>query len=90
VRIRLIDELDRDSEASVQTLAERVGVTAYNASQQLAVLRGAGIVARRRRGREVLYRIADPTARALYDHVAAGLASQLRELDRQFGSDQDG
>jgi hypothetical protein len=39
VRIQLLDHLERDGEASVRALADEVGITPYNASQQLGVLR---------------------------------------------------
>ena len=51
-RIRLVDALDRGGEVSVGELAEDVGVSVYDASQHLALLRRAGVVVARRQGRQ--------------------------------------
>ncbi len=64
-RIKLVDALDRDGEMTVHALADAAGVTLYNASQHLAVLRRAGIVRRRQEGRMACYALADPTVIAL-------------------------
>ncbi|MBA3261723.1 MAG: helix-turn-helix transcriptional regulator [Thermoleophilaceae bacterium] len=53
IRVRLIDLLEREGELSVGAVAETLGESLHNVSQHLAVLRSAGIVQRRRRGREV-------------------------------------
>jgi DNA-binding transcriptional ArsR family regulator len=47
-------------EASVGELAGRVACQVPNMSQHLAVLRSAGLVAARRDGSTVYYRLADP------------------------------
>ena len=47
-------------EASVGDLASRVSCQVPNMSQHLAVLRAAGLVAARREGNTVYYRLADP------------------------------
>jgi len=44
----------------VGRLAELIGSTQPNASQHLAVLRGAGLVEPDRHGREIRYRLTDP------------------------------
>jgi ArsR family transcriptional regulator, virulence genes transcriptional regulator len=49
-----------DGEASVGELASRVSCQVPNMSQHLAVLRSAGLVATRRDGNTVYYRLADP------------------------------
>ena len=48
-----------DGEASVGDLATRVSCQVPNMSQHLAVLRSAGLVASRREGSTVFYRLAD-------------------------------
>lgn len=58
-RLMLIDSL-RAGERSVGELAEAIGVSLPNASQHLAVLRGAGLVDARRIGTTVRYRLAEP------------------------------
>jgi ArsR family transcriptional regulator, virulence genes transcriptional regulator len=58
-RLMLLDGL-RDGERSVGELADRIGATLPNASQHLAVLRGAGLVVGRRTGTAVRYRLTEP------------------------------
>lgn len=90
LRVRLIDRLDRAGEASVQAIANEVGVTAYNASQQLGVLRQAGLVKRRQHGRRALYRVSDPTAVIVYEQAARGLAEQARGLEQRMHNEPGG
>lgn len=49
-----------NGECDVTTLVAEVGGTAAGISQHLAKLRLAGWIGRRREGRRVLYRVADP------------------------------
>jgi ArsR family transcriptional regulator, virulence genes transcriptional regulator len=58
-RLMLLDAL-RDGEHSVGDLAAAIGSSLPNASQHLAVLRGAGLVDARRTGTVVLYRLSEP------------------------------
>ena len=53
-------------ELSVSDLAVRVGGQVPNMSQHLAVLRAAGLVATRREGSTVYYRLADPQVLEAY------------------------
>jgi DNA-binding transcriptional ArsR family regulator len=53
-------------ERSVSDLSRDVGCQVPNMSQHLAVLRSAGIVATRREGSMVFYRLADPTVLEAY------------------------
>ena len=48
-----------EGERSVSDLSRDVGCQVPNMSQHLAVLRGAGLVTRRRQGSTVFYRLAD-------------------------------
>ena len=59
----------RDGEAGVGELAERAGVTASAASQQLRILRHLRFVATRRDGRAILYRLHDAHVATLLDEV---------------------
>ncbi len=61
-RVRLMLRLAGRGEASAGDLQAAVGLTQSNASHQLAVLRRAGLVGRRRDGKHVLYRLASPAA----------------------------
>lgn len=59
-RIRVLEVL-ADGERTVGELQPDVGIELSHLSQQLAVLRRAGLVASRRAGTSVHYSIADPT-----------------------------
>ncbi len=59
VRIQLLEILT-EGEQSVGVLAEELGVSQSNLSQHLAILRDKGILADRRAGHQVFYRLADP------------------------------
>jgi DNA-binding transcriptional ArsR family regulator len=65
-------------ELDVATLAGLAGTSATGASQHLAKLRLAGLVATRRDGRRVLYRAQD-------GHVRVLLAQALSHADHQVG-----
>lgn len=56
-RLDLLEQLAQ-GEKSVEALAEKCGLTVANASQHLQVLRGVGLVAGTRRGKQVIYRLA--------------------------------
>jgi ArsR family transcriptional regulator, virulence genes transcriptional regulator len=60
-RLRVLENLADGGERSVGDLSRCVECQVPNMSQHLAVLRSAGIVASRRQGSTVLYRIADPS-----------------------------
>ena len=79
MRIRILDRL-RDGEASVQELADTLAASQQNVSKHLAVLHGAGIVARRKAGTYTYYAIADDGVLALCEEVCGGLRRQFSEL----------
>ena len=64
-RLCVVERL-ADGERSVSELARDVGCQVPNMSQHLAVLRSAGIVASRREGSTVFYRLADPNVLEVY------------------------
>jgi ArsR family transcriptional regulator len=66
-RLELLEQLAQ-GERSVDTLAQRTGLSIANASQHLQHMRRAGLVANRRDGKFVLYRLADD---AVLDLLAA-------------------
>ncbi len=84
VRLRLVVCLDLQGEAAVGALAAALGVSRYHASQQLGVLRHAGVVRRRREGKHAFYALADDTPLGLYELAHERLARQARELGRRF------
>lgn len=56
-----------EGECSVGDLATHVGLAQSAASQHLAKLRGEGVVATRRDGQTIYYRLADPAAVRVID-----------------------
>ena len=66
-RLELLEQLAQ-GERSVEVLADRTGLSIANASQHLQYIRRAGLVANRREGKFVLYRLADD---AVLDLLAA-------------------
>ena len=79
VRIRLLDRL-REGEASVLDLTAAIGTTPQNVSKHLAVLRRAGIVARRKQGNFAYYSIVDERVFELCETVCGSLERQLESL----------
>ena len=77
-RLRLIDAL-RESERSVGDLAEALGASYPNVSQHLNVMRDAGLVATRREGTSVFYRLAYPRITQACDIVCDVLRAQLAD-----------
>jgi DNA-binding transcriptional ArsR family regulator len=64
-RLCVVERL-AEGERSVSQLSRDVGCQVPNMSQHLAVLRSAGIVASRREGSTVFYRLADPSVLEVY------------------------
>jgi len=79
LRVRLLDQL-RDDELSVNELAERLAAGQQNVSKHLALLADAGMVARRKDGNRVYYRIADPAIFDLCEQICGSLQAQLSTL----------
>jgi DNA-binding transcriptional ArsR family regulator len=84
MRVRLLDRL-RDGELSVNELAEQLGAGQQNVSKHLAVLADAGVVARRKDGIRVYYRIVDEGVFTLCEQVCGSLHSQLSSLAALVG-----
>lgn len=85
-RIRIL-ELLAGGERSVGDLLPDVGLESSHLSQQLGVLRRAGVVAARKQGSSVIYSIATPditelmaVARKVLAELLDGQVEQLREL----------
>jgi DNA-binding transcriptional ArsR family regulator len=79
LRVRLLDLL-RDGELSVNSLAGQLGAGQQNVSKHLAVLVDAGMLARRKQGNHVLYRIADDGVLGLCEQICGSLQAQLAQL----------
>lgn len=80
-RIEILDLLAQ-SERTVESLCAEIGLSAANASQHLQVLRQAGLVASRKDGLYVHYRLADPSVFELTRTVRRVAEQRLAELER--------
>lgn len=78
-RLSLLSRLHDDGELSVGEVAARSGVAMANVSQHLNRLAAAGVVARRRNGKQVLYRIADPRLETLCDLVCSSVRDRAAD-----------
>ncbi|WDT91236.1 winged helix-turn-helix transcriptional regulator [Streptomyces sp. SCSIO-PteL053] len=95
VRIRVL-ELLSERDHAVSEMRHEVGVEAAHLSQQLAVLRRAGLVTARREGSAVHYSLADGgaellrVARTILTGVLAGQAGLLADLRSGNDGPDDG
>lgn len=83
MRLRLLEAL-RQGELSVGDLVERTGGGQANVSKHLQILLTAGLVARRKEGTTVLYRLADPTVFQLCDIVCGRVEAQAEHRHRSL------
>ncbi|OYT69901.1 MAG: transcriptional regulator [Chloracidobacterium sp. CP2_5A] len=76
-RLKLLNLLRQRGEMSVGELVTETGYGQANVSKHLLVLLESGMVARRRDGTSIRYRIADETIFALCELVCNGIEAQL-------------
>jgi DNA-binding transcriptional ArsR family regulator len=76
-RLLLLCEL-AGGECNVGELDERLGITQPTLSQQLTVLRNEGLVATRRNGKNIYYRMASPPAMAVMQVLYAQFCKPSR------------
>ena len=76
MRIRLFDRL-RDGEATVHQLADELGSSPQNVSKHLSLLADAGVLARRKEGTCIYYRLADEDVLALCEQVCGSVERRL-------------
>jgi len=81
MRIKLLDA-QRDGDATVGELVDRLGASQQNVSKHLGVLHQAGVVSRAKQGTFVRYSIADSGVFDLCEQVCGGLRQQISELDQ--------
>lgn len=77
-RIRVLEVL-RDGERPVSELIPEVGIEASHLSQQLGVMRRAGIIQARKVGSSVYYSVADPKLFELLEIAKLILRTSLTE-----------
>ena len=90
-RLELL-EMVAQGESSVESLAERCGLSIANASQHLQQLRRAGLVAARRDNRFVLYRLTDDSVLAVVaalQHVAERNIAEVDQIVRSYFLERD-
>jgi ArsR family transcriptional regulator len=80
LRVRILDLL-REQELSVTAIADQLGAGQQNVSKHLAVLVESGMLARRKDGVHVYYRIADAGVFNLCEQVCGSLEAQLATLN---------
>ena len=78
LRVQVLEQL-AGGERSVGSLAEVLGADLSNLSQQLGVLRRAGVVATRREGNTIFYGLRDPGVAELLAISKRMLVSSLED-----------
>ena len=90
-RLELL-EMVAQGEGSVESLAERCGLSVANASQHLQQLRRSGLVTARRDNKFVLYRLSDDTvlaAVAALHRVAERNVAEVNNIVRSYFLERD-
>jgi rhodanese-related sulfurtransferase len=80
-RIELIDVLAQ-GERNVETLAGETSLSVANTSRHLQILKAVNLVASRKDGLQVFYRLADPMVLRGYRDLQALSEARLAEVDR--------
>jgi len=91
-RIEIIDILAQ-GERNVEALARETSLTIANTSRHLQVLKGAGLVASRKTGLQVFYRLSGPVVDEGYQalrRVAEDRIAELGRVAREYFSGADG
>ncbi len=85
-------ELLAQGERSVDALAERIGLSMANASQHLRLMRATGLLASRRDGKRIVYRLSDPSVlelTAALGRVAERNVAEVREVIGAYFRERD-
>jgi ArsR family transcriptional regulator len=82
-RLKIIIALE-EGEKNVTTLIGATGLAQANLSRHLQTLIDAGILARRKEGLSVFYKVSDPAIFKLCDQVCGSLAKQLQARAMAF------
>src|SRR5687767_1276670 len=80
-RAEILDVL-ANGERSVESLAEELGLSIANVSQHLQILRRASLVASRREGTFIYYRLAAPEVLTFWRSLQAIAGKRLAEVER--------
>lgn len=79
LRLKILASL-KDGEQNVSTLLGRIDASQPNMSRHLSVLHQHGVVARRRDGQQVFYRIADLSVVLICDAMCSRLSGGALDL----------
>ena len=82
MRIRLLDQLREEGDATVGDLQQALGASQQNVSKHVGVLAQAGIVGREKDGNRVRCFIADESIFELCELVCGGLRARVADLDQ--------
>jgi len=80
-RLRMLDLLGRH-EWSAASLQKQLGVSKANLSQHVMVLKSAGVIVRRREGKDVFYSLAMPEVKQACHLIQDVLRAQIRRGQR--------
>lgn len=81
VRLKILDLVARRTRP-VSELHQRLGISEANLSQHLAVLRGAGVIATRRTGKQVVCYLAIPEVKQACALISDVLRAQVKNGQR--------
>ena len=84
MRVRALDHLRAQGEASVGELATALGTSQQNVSKHLGALHADGVVGRRREGNRVIYGIADETVLEICEVVCGSLGRRAGEVSEML------
>lgn len=84
-RLAIISIL-RDGEMNVGELVKRLGLAKANVSQHLGLMRAQSILAARKEGNQVFYRVANPKLLPAFDLLREILIEQIRAESALVGS----
>ncbi|HIH38328.1 winged helix-turn-helix transcriptional regulator [Candidatus Woesearchaeota archaeon] len=76
-RLEILNLLRSDA-LSVMEIVEKTGIGQANISQHLAIMRSKGIVASKRRGKNVYYNLTNPKIVKAFDIIRGVLNERLR------------
>ncbi|MGQ9896354.1 MAG: ArsR/SmtB family transcription factor [Acidobacteriota bacterium] len=88
-RLKLLNLLGEQGELSVSEIVVKTGYRQANVSKHLTQLLEANMVARRRDGTSVRYRIADESIFALCELVCASIETQLQSRQAALAASLD-
>jgi ArsR family transcriptional regulator len=84
-RLEILNTL-RERELTASDLIEKTGLSKANLSQHMSILRSKGVVASRREGLNIYYRISNPKITQACDLMREVLLEQLQEKGKMVAT----